>query len=169
MPTSTHTTPGDYIATELIAAKSRGESFKHPQLAAFVDVCLEQWTQANGFTLAGPETTIPAPQKPELNPAEAIYAAYPRKVGKTAAIKAIKAALQAMDKEHSTRSQSIHLTLLTITQQYAAAVAKWPARDRQFIPHASTWFNRGSYNDDPKEWQRGESAPSTATRDYTRL
>jgi len=45
MPTSTHTTPGDYIASELIAAKARGESFKKPELSAFIDIRIEEWAQ----------------------------------------------------------------------------------------------------------------------------
>lgn len=64
MPASTHTTPGDFIATELIAAKAKGQTFHHPQLSAFIDVCLEQWNQANGFTLEAATDAIPATQKP---------------------------------------------------------------------------------------------------------
>lgn len=51
MPT---TTPGDYIATELIAAKRKGETFTQPQLAAKIDVLLEVWNQT------APKPAIPA-------------------------------------------------------------------------------------------------------------
>ena len=37
MPHTKHTTPGDYIASELIAAKSRGETFQKPALSAFIE------------------------------------------------------------------------------------------------------------------------------------
>lgn len=42
------------------------------------------------------------------------------------------------------------------TRAYAAAVALWPEEETQFIPHPATWFNRGSYDDDPNEWVKGK-------------
>lgn len=77
--------------------------------------------------------------------AETIYAAYPRHIGKKTALKAIG---QAMRATPSTE-------LLTKTMQYAKAVSKWSPKDRAYIPHPSTWFNRGSYMDDQSEWERG--------------
>ncbi len=76
--------------------------------------------------------------------AEAIYDLYPRKQGRKDALKAIRAAMKlkpAAELETSVRS-------------YAAAVRAWPEQDRQFVPHPATWFNRGSYDDDPATWQR---------------
>lgn len=88
-----------------------------------------------------------------------IYAAYPRKVGKTAALKAIQRAIRHIG---VTRGPD---GLLERTKAYAAATAQWPAADKQFIPHPATWFNRGSYDDDPKEWLRGAAAaPSQFSR-----
>jgi len=78
-----------------------------------------------------------------------IYAAYPRKVGKVAAIKAIQKAME--------RGAT---NLLFVVRQYADATAKWPAADKQYIPHPATWFNKGMYDDDPKEWQRGAATTS---------
>lgn len=90
--------------------------------------------------------------------AEMIYAAYPRKVGKQAAVKAINKAAKRVGSLSE---------LLFCTKAYAAATATWPAADKQFIPHPATWFNRGSYDDDPKEWVRGAAAtPSQFTRKY---
>lgn len=90
--------------------------------------------------------------------AEDIYAAYPRKVGKQAAVKAINKAAKRVGSLSE---------LLFCTKAYAAATATWPAADKQFIPHPATWFNRGSYDDDPKEWVRGAAAtPSQFTRKY---
>ena len=82
----------------------------------------------------------------------AIYAAYPRKVGKDTALKAIHRALGRISADD----------LLAKTTAYAAAVATWPEFDRQFVPHPATWFNRGSYDDDPAEWTRTSPAKSTA-------
>jgi hypothetical protein len=94
--------------------------------------------------------------------AEDIYAAYPRKVGKQAAIKAInKVPSKWRDGGFAMREY-----LLERTKAYAAAVAHWPAADKQFIPFPATWFNRGSYDDDPKEWSRGAAATSQFTKTY---
>ena len=88
--------------------------------------------------------------------AEDIYAAYPRKVGKQAAVKAINKAAKRVGSLSE---------LLFCTKAYAAATATWPAADKQFIPHPATWFNRGSYDDDPKEWVRGAAATPSQFRE----
>lgn len=94
-------------------------------------------------------------------PVDAIYGAYPRKVAPKKAKKAIVAALASVG----------HVELLRATQAYAAAVAKWPDKlrfhdGRDTVPHPATWFNRGSYADDPKEWEcGGEKAPTKDTTD----
>lgn len=172
MPSTKQPTPGDYIAKELIAAKTAGQSFLQASLSSFIDVRLEHWLQANGFYLQAGEPITAATPEAKVSPAEAIYAAYPRKVGKMAALKAIQKAISA----HAIAGMG-HVTgkaageaILKATVAYAAAVATWPARDRAYIPHASTWFNRGSYLDDPKEWQRGHSAvTNTTARDYSKV
>jgi len=75
-----------------------------------------------------------------------IYAAYPRKVARDAALKAIQKRLdQGMDA----------LELLAATRNYAAATARWEVGDRQFIPYPASWFNDGGFADDPREWNRG--------------
>lgn len=82
--------------------------------------------------------------------AEAIYQLYPRKVGKQAALKAILKALKSLPSE----------VLSERVRAYAAATARWPKKDKEFIPHPSTWFNDGRYEDDQNEWHRtGEKAP----------
>jgi hypothetical protein len=77
--------------------------------------------------------------------AEDIYAAYPRKIARSAAIKAIQKAGKAVGMEK----------LLKAVKAYAEATSRWPAEERQYIPHPATWFNQGRYDDDPKEWERG--------------
>lgn len=95
---------------------------------------------------------------------EDIYSAYPRKIGKQAALKAIiKAVKGHMGSERVSVSAGM-AEMLRLTRLYAAAVARWPAADKQFIPHPATWFNRGSYEDDPKEWQRGHFTASQFTK-----
>lgn len=76
---------------------------------------------------------------------EDIYKTYPRKAGKIAALKAIERATGRKGADD----------LLAATKAFAAAVKTWPESDRCFVPHPATWFNRGSYDDDPSEWERG--------------
>jgi hypothetical protein len=83
--------------------------------------------------------------------ADTIYAAYPRKVGKQAAIKIIK---------RLTFNNISPAWLLERTLAYAKATESWSQEDKKYIPHPATWFNRGSYDDDPKEWERN-SAPAS--------
>jgi len=79
--------------------------------------------------------------------AESIYAAYPRKIARDAALRAIRRRIE----QGADPTQ-----LLTATEAFHAATDRWPSDDRQFIPHPATWFNRGSYADDPREWQRAQ-------------
>jgi len=91
----------------------------------------------NGMEWNG--STLPA------SPAVAeIYESYPRKVGRKAACRAIALALKTKPAAE----------LLEAVKAYAAAVARWPAADRQYVPHPTTWFNQGRYDDDRKTWER---------------
>ena len=103
------------------------------------------WTAA----IAQPEVERSTPVGSTVS-AEDIYAAYPRKVGKQGAIKAIQKAIRDVGADR----------LLNDVKTYAEATSRWPAEDRQYIPHPTTWFNRGSYDDDPKEWERN-TAPAS--------
>lgn len=86
--------------------------------------------------------------------AEAIYDAYPRKAGKVDALKAISKAIE--DKG------GMSIGLAEATEAYGRAVATWPKAIRfkrgsdgvefDTVPHPATWFNRGSYDDDRKQW-----------------
>lgn len=95
---------------------------------------------------------------------EAIYAVYPRKVGKLAAMKAIaKAAMTLREKEPDPLAY-----LLARTQLYATATSIWPEEEKKYIPHPATWFNQGRYDDNPREWERGNQAQPKA-RDYSTI
>lgn len=168
MPTTstTYGAYGAYAAAELIAAKAAGRSFKKDELAAFLDLLLHDWQQRMPQALA-------LAQEPAKIDAEAIYQAYPRKIGKQAALKAIRAAIKQVDRSGPLDGHdSAGSYLLERVQTYAAAVAQWPARDQEFVPHPATWFNRGSYLDDPREWQaKGARAagPAAPSRDYSKI
>jgi hypothetical protein len=98
-----------------------------------------------------PNPTVPNPTQPLLpiSPPmtpptdggieEEIYQAYPRKVAKPDAIRAIRKALKEVEPEK----------LLELTKAYAAARS---AADPQFTPHPATWFNGRRYADDPSTW-----------------
>ena len=147
-----HATPGEATAAYLIAAKAEGKTFTRIQLAAIIDICIQEWQQKHQQTPAVDVTGW------NVSP-EDIYQSYPRKIGKTAAIKAIKTIL----KDYPA------LSLLTQTKAFAEAVKSWPERDKTYIPFPATWFNRGSYMDDPKEWKRGHHTATTEARDYTTI
>ena len=87
-----------------------------------------------------------------LEAANAIYDAYPRKVGKRVAVPAIQRALWRCQKTGFAEGCEVYL--LRKTQAFAAAVAKWSEQDRQFVPHPSTWFNQDRYLDSPSTWER---------------
>jgi hypothetical protein len=114
-----------------------------------------------GWNAACAQTEVASTSAGGTPTAEDIYAAYPRKVGRGAAIKAIqKAAKLIAPKPSSMTRFSPYEVLLERTQAFAKATASWPEADRHFICHPATWFNRGSYDDDPKEWERG-TAPAS--------
>jgi len=74
--------------------------------------------------------------------AMALYKAYPRKVARGAALKAIKKALQTEPFE----------VLMDAVQEYSRAKE---GQERQFIPHPSTWFNQERWDDDREDWWEG--------------
>lgn len=71
--------------------------------------------------------------------AHAIYAAYPKKKGKVAALQAIAKALHEVEYE----------TLLLRTQAFAVLVeGKRGTKDWDFVPYPATWFNKGCWDDE---------------------
>ena len=69
-----------------------------------------------------------------------IYAAYPKKVGKPTALRAIRRAIQRHKFE----------IVLERTLLYARTYNGPP----EFIPNPSTFFNQARFNDDPATWRR---------------
>lgn len=81
------------------------------------------------------------------NQAQVIYLEYPRQVAKKKALVAIKESLK--------RAKDFN-KVLARTKLFAELTSE---REREFIPHPTTWFNQDRYNDDPDEWM------TTADRD----
>jgi hypothetical protein len=73
---------------------------------------------------------------------EEIYAAYPRKVAKPEALRAIQKAISR---------GTLASTLLAATKLFAVTTDL----DVRFIPHPATWFNQERFNDDPATWRNG--------------
>lgn len=109
-------------------------------------------------TILDKDNTGQGQDKKEAATPEDIYAAYPRKEAKQDALRAISKAIEAnkIARLGGGWSGVGHFAdyLLARTQAYAAAVATWIPDDRKFVPHPATWFNRGSYDDDPTLWER---------------
>lgn len=93
------------------------------------------------------------------NPALAIYQAYPLKVGKAAALKAITKALKTVDSA----------TLLAATQEFARAVKGWKKEDAQYVQYPATWFNQGRWEDDRKAWYKGRTPDTAPSNDVSKF
>src|SRR5690606_13726732 len=89
---------------------------------------------------------VPAPLKITTAQVEEIYKAYPRKVGKQAALTAIRAAVnRGATPEY----------LLEATTEYARSRE---GKEQSFTPHPATWYQQGRYDDDRADWWRDEGA-----------
>lgn len=94
-----------------------------------------------------PVGSLPSPPHP-LNKREDIYPsnfdffweAYPRKIGKLAALKVWKRINPA---------ESLLAKILTSVEA-AKKSAQWRESHGRFIPHPATWLNRGGWDDEPE-------------------
>ncbi len=111
---------------------------------------------------------VPPPGERECSTAKSsmgmeteIYEAYPKKIGRPAAVRAIRAAI----KRHS------FAVVLERTRLYAATYNG----ESRYMPNPATFFNQDRFMDDPATWQRpisSNSKPQPATQfrreDYLR-
>lgn len=79
-----------------------------------------------------------------------IYAAYPRHVGKRAALRAISNARKRLFGEGNQHPGEYLLAKVT---QYAAIRREVEGSPYTHTPHPATWFNQGRYDDDPAQWR----------------
>ncbi len=103
------------------------------------------------------ETVEGSPELLVHQQVEKIYQAYPRRVGKPAAVRAIRRALLAYQFDF----------ILERTQLFANTYSG----DPQFIPNPTTFFNQQRFADEPATWHRGSAsgnrtlpAPAIITR-----
>lgn len=94
-------------------------------------------------------------------PVEEIYQAYPRKVGRPAAFKAIERVCKRFARS----------VVLEKTQLFAAVWASATKEDLSYCPHPATWFNQERFNDEPATWRRSgnQNAVYAKLRDKERL
>jgi uncharacterized protein YdaU (DUF1376 family) len=92
------------------------------------------------------DTTTETRTKKDISPkVEKVYAAYPRKVGKNDAFRAIEKALSIAENTNHPWPW-----LLERTEEFAHSPA---GHNGEFTPHPASWFNKGRYFDDPREWR----------------
>lgn len=114
---------------------NKGASITEPMWIEMVDRWHGEWHKAQR------RTALP-PISPDCH---RLYAAYPRKVGKAAALKAIAKALKSAPLEK----------VEAAVNRFKFSTDRWKRTDREFIPHPATWFNEARWEDDPSEWERG--------------
>ncbi len=122
-------------------------------------------SSASDLSASDPPNTHEGVQKsghddsPTADQAQALYAAYPRKIARGAALKAIERALRDTDFE----------TLMEAVRVFANSSA---GRAGKFCPYPSTWFNRRQWEDDrgvgptghPEKGIRPDSLPKIYRR-----
>lgn len=82
------------------------------------------------------------PPKPTITE-EDIYNEYPRRVGKPAALRAIRRVVKRYGAEY----------VLERTRKFAEAWAGASREELQFCPHPSTWFYQERFSDSPETWR----------------
>lgn len=105
---------------------------------------------------------------PELwQAAEEIQAIHPRKRELRSDIIAIADAIQRESEKPGQTLQSAIKRIKTATEEYAAAVSRWPLIKRCFIKPCKNWFEDGCYFDDPEMWKQfnGDTKPKFNPRD----
>lgn len=95
-----------------------------------------------------PEPEAPAKVKKPgvaITALEAIWADYPRKVGKAKAITAMRNAVNG----GKITADELH----DHVREFAQAVNGWQDDRKKFVPHCTTWVNQERWTDDRSEWQ----------------
>lgn len=130
--------PGEVVLEERRGEEKRGEEIR--------EEC-----NINSPPQASADHTQSKPEKlSDRDKAIEVYNAYPRHVGREAAIKAIMSAAVRL-KASGNHDPWTHL--LVAARAFAASPAGRVAKP-DYRPHPSTWFNQGRFDDDRKEWEK---------------
>lgn len=150
-----------YLQIEDFRQRERAEKSKFPDPSEKDDigpssdrqVTVECQSPAAVFVDEGVDEGVGATCSPsverKLSDFDKFYAAYPRKIGRDKAQKAWNT--------HSKLRPSIADILEAV--EAAKSCGQWTKDGGQFIPHPTTWINRGGWNDrhetiDPKNWEK---------------
>lgn len=90
--------------------------------------------------------------RPTPSEIESIYQAYPRKVAKAEALRAIQKALVTIS------ADGVSGPVAWLLERVAGFAASPAGNSGSYTPHPATWFNRGSYSDDQAEWFKVEES-----------
>ena len=100
------------------------------------------------------EGEIP-PNSPPAGDFEKFWAVYPKKVGKQAARKAFE------------RIKGVPVETMIRAVEYQRSTEQWRKNNGEFIPHPTSWLNRGGWEDEiPQYWD--SSASAVGSRPYPR-
>ena len=138
---------GQFRTFEVHQGKPRAKNSKYPApldtfLHADVNICTQMQTDVTGHPNTDTNTDLNSLQSEEGKKSEEgefdqFWKAYPRKVGKAAALKAFK---------NAHNRPRIDDLLQAISAQRSSP--QWTKDNGQFIPHPATWLNRGQWADE---------------------
>ena len=114
-------------------------------------------------TEADKQTTLFAVDDCAVTAAD-IYAIYPRKVGRAAAMKAIEKAMAKVSPQELWEAVNAY----GIAVRTWAPTARYTAAGVDTVPHPATWFNQERWTDDRSEWVKNAAkrTPSRFGRTY---
>jgi len=145
-----------WVKKRLQREKREFVQYVRPKRTTIVD---DQRTTVPGDHSGRPLPPFPSPPQPAPNQAkpapikagtvEAIYQAYPKKVGKIAALNEIKSAIKIV----TDRGQDSDW-LLERVKVFAKSDA---GNAGTYTLHPNRWFKNGRYDDDEAEWSRDET------------
>jgi len=92
---------------------------------------------------------------PSNDPVSRIYEAYPRKIAKATALKAINKAITNLAKQNDCSSENAENLIYEAVVKFAGSPA---GQKGEYTPHCATWMNAGRYLDDPSEWHNLNAA-----------
>lgn len=102
-----------------------------------------------------------------MHDTEEIYALYPRKVAKRAAIKSISFALTRLHDGEAGQAMSWASAGILLIEATAKFAQSFAGTRGTYTPHPTTWFNQARYLDDPKEWEdHGQNNNSKAQQRF---